>query len=375
MIYFDNAATTFPKPKEVYDYMDDFYRKNSASAGRGQYKMSSESSALISQTKEKLLSVLKCPNREVILTSTATIALNMILQGLSIESDSNVYVTPFEHNAVIKNLEHLKPNIHILDFNLKDNKYNLTNIEAQFKNNNPSFLIMSHASNVTGLIAPIEDIAALAKQYDCTVIIDMCQTAGLIDVNLNYNIYDYIVFAGHKTLYGPLGASGFICNKGFKLKPILFGGTGQNTIETNNNINSFEVGSKNTLAISGLYSALNWIEKIGINNIRARDIESQELLLNILHKYDNIKIIGENNRENSIALISCVFNNFTSLEIAKILNNKDIAIRAGLHCSPNAHIFLGTYPAGTVRFSPSFFTTNEDFSLLDEALKYIHVNS
>ena len=163
-------------------------------------------------------------------TSTATEAINVILQGLHLEDNYNIYVTPFEHNAVTRVLNYLKTkyrlNIYTLSVDEKKITYNLDKIKYQFAENKPNVVIMNHASNVCGVIAPIESICSMSHQYGAVNIIDMCQTAGLIDTDLSSGIYDFAVFAGHKTLYATFGIAGFICSGNIKLKPLLYGGTG-----------------------------------------------------------------------------------------------------------------------------------------------------
>lgn len=378
IIYFDNAATTFPKPEEVYSFMDSFYRRCGVNAGRGQHKLAAEATALMEETRNLLLKLFHCQNKKVVFTSTATEAINIILQGVKIPSGSCVYISPFEHNAVTRTLHYLqkehKFEIKILDVDKVSFEFNLENISEQFVQNAPYCVIVSHASNVCGAIAPLIELFTLAKRYNAITIADMCQTAGLIDVNLSSDIYDYAVFEGHKTLYGPMGIGGFIAKSTIDLPPLVYGGTG---IESANQDMpaeipvKYEAGSHNILAISGLYAALKWIDSIGIDSIKTRECYNKNKLLYVLNEYDNIRII---NSDNSIGVISCVFEGYSSDNIGQVLSDKNIAVRTGLHCSPEAHKFLGTFPAGTVRFSVGYFNTDEDFEKLREALDFIEEN-
>lgn len=206
----------------------------------------------------------------------------------------------------------------------------------------------------------------------------MAQTMGLLDFNIVSSKADYTVFAGHKTLYGPLGIGGYITNKGLSLPPFIYGGTGLDS----QNLNmpevmptKYEAGSHNIQAISGLYASLLWIRKIGISNIRRKEKETTEKLLLILDNYTNIEIVRGNNEDNNIGVVSCLFDGYSSDSIGQVLSDNDIAVRTGLHCAPNAHKFMDTFPAGTVRFSISYFTTDKDLSALDDALEYIEINS
>lgn len=377
--YFDNAATTFPKPEEVYSFMDTFYRRCGVNVGRGQHRLASEASALMEETRELLLNLFRCQNKKVIFTSTATDAINIILQGIDIPPNACVYISPFEHNAVTRTLHYLQKSktfeIKQLDVDNDTLTYNLDNINAQFEMHKPYCVIVSHASNVCGTIAPIKEIFTTAKKHDAITIADMCQTAGLVDTDLSSGIFDYAVFEGHKTLYGPMGIGGFIANSMMNLPPLLYGGTGVESANQDmpNEIPvKYEAGSHNILAISGLNASLKWIKSIGIEAIRAKESENKNKLLELLRDYDNIKIITS---ADGVGVVSCVFDGYSSDNIGQVLSDYNIATRTGLHCSPEAHKFLGTFPAGTVRFSVGYFNSDEDFEKLREALDYIEENS
>ena len=216
MAYFDNAATTFPKPECVYDFMDGFYRRSGGNAGRGHYKQAESAGKLIDDTRTMVRTLLHCPVKQVIFEPTATISLNMIIQGSILCGAKNIYISPFEHNAVTRTLHHFEKrgDINVIQLSMDCNNltYNMDKIRYQFDETKPDLVIVSHASNAFGVIAPIEQIFAIAKEYNARTLADMSQTAGLIDVNVGLETFDYAVFAGHKTLYGPTGISGFVIN-------------------------------------------------------------------------------------------------------------------------------------------------------------------
>lgn len=376
--YFNNAATTFPKPEEVYSFVDKFYRESGVNSGRGQ---STTASKLTQDTRNLLLELFHCPAKKVVFAPSATEAINVILQGLPVSDNYNIYVSPFEHNAVTRVLNHLqelyKLNITTLSVNEKDLDYDLEKIKYQFIENKPNLVIISHASNVCGVVAPIEDICAMSHQYGSINVIDMCQTAGLIDTDLSSNIYDFVVFAGHKTLYATFGLAGFICNGSIKPKPLIFGGAGidsANPDVPDTIPEKYEVGSQNIMAIAGLYAALSWIKKTSLDCIYTKEKENLSKLLALLSEFDNIKIITPANASEIIGVVSCLFNGYSSDNIGQILSEQGVEVRTGLHCAPFAHKFLGTFPAGTVRFSVSYFNTDEDFARLRQALEYINEN-
>ena len=377
--YFDNAATTFPKPEEVYSFMDKFYRECGVNAGRGQHRLSAKANALIEETRKLLLDLFHCSNKKVVFTSTATEAINLILSGIDIPEKSTVYISPFEHNAVTRMLHYLQKktdfSIEQLAVNKETKAYDTEKIAEQFKNKKPFCVIVSHASNVCGAVAPIEYIFSEAKQSDAVTIVDMCQTAGLIDTDLSSDIYDFAVFEGHKTLYGPMGIGGFVCKLSVSVPPLIYGGTG---VESANQDMpdevpvKYEAGSHNISAAAGLNAALKWIMKTGIDKIYSDEQDKKNKLVSVLKSYSNINVIEP---EESIGVVSCTFDGYSSDNIGQVLSNHDIAVRTGLHCSPYAHKFLGTFPAGTVRFSLNYFNDDDDFEKLNEVLEYIEENS
>lgn len=377
--YFDNAATTYPKPDAVYAFMDSFYRENGGNAGRGQYKLAASASRIISETREMIRKVLICENKEVIFAPSATIAMNMVLQGI-ITPNMNIYISPFEHNAVTRTLhaleERLAITVSLLPFDPKSG-YDIEATRAAFNARRPDVLVVSHASNVCGLIAPVEKLTALAKEFNCITVLDIAQTAGLVPINVGSDNIDYAVFAGHKTLYGPIGIGGFVKKTEEKPVPVLFGGTGIESAFQDMPHDAparYEMGSQNIHAISGLHASLSWFTK-NAEEIRNVEEANHRKLVSILKSHSNISIVGPTDRSNCIGVVSCVFDDYSSDNIGDVLDREEIAVRTGLHCAPTAHKTLGTFPAGTVRFSVSYFTSNRDFQALEEALNYIEENS
>lgn len=377
MAYFDNAATTYPKPEAVYQQMDIVYRNTGGSAGRGDYRGSKDIGRLAEETRQAIKGLLHCPTKQVIFTPTGTLALNMILQGLLQSGIKNIYITPFEHNAVTRILHHYEMQQGIAVRQLAVNKqnfiYDLAAIKAAFEANKPELVIVSHASNVTGLLAPIEEIFAMAKDWGAYTVADMSQTAGLVDVQVG-EIFDFAVFAGHKTLYGPTGISGFVMKPEFKLPSILFGGTGYDS--ANQDMpdrlpEKFEMGTMNLSGIAGLHAALTWMQEQGIDEIRDREKHNRQRLLKLLVQYRFIQLVGVSNAGDGadyVGVVSCLLKGISSDSAGMIFNERGISVRTGLQCAPLAHQFLGTYPAGTVRFSVSYFTSDEDFCKLKDAL-------
>lgn len=370
MIYLDNAATTYPKPTCVYDDADKFYREFGVYPGRGNHYMSIKVNNLINETRQKILNLFNAPiNYKAVFTPSATFSANYILNGLNIKDNANIYISHFEHNSILRVLNILKKraniNLSFLDANCQTLMYNINEIKNQFIEFKPDIVILNHASNVFGNVAPAHEIFDLAKKYGATTILDCSQTSGLIDIDLKQIKSDFTIFAGHKTLYAPFGIAGFIMNNKNNLNPLIFGGTGSDSANANmpkTYPERLEAGSIDVYAVAGLYSSLNWINKIGIHNILEKELSLYEFALNQLSKMSNIKLhtpLGEH-----VGIISFNIKGYNADDVALILNNNNIAVRAGLHCSPAAHKFIGTFPSGTVRISFNYFNNENDIKTL-----------
>lgn len=380
MAYFDNAATTYPKPECVYQTMDEFYRNTGGSAGRGNHSFSMATGNIVAETRKKIQELLHCPAKQVVFEPTATIALNIIIQGVIENGARNIYISPFEHNAVTRTLAGLskKVSLNIIELSVDDFlHYDLEQIRYQFESVPPDFVIVSHASNVIGLIAPVEDIFILAKKYKAVTLVDMAQTAGLVDCNIGLEVFDFASFAGHKTMLGPTGISGFIMKPDIDLPPILYGGTG--TESANQDMpctlpERYEMGTLNTVGIAGLYASVNWILAHGVDALFKEENEKRSKLLSILQEFDFIKVIGNRSGDDFVGIVSCLIQGISSDSAGEIFSNNNIAVRTGLQCAPLAHRFLKTFPAGTIRFSVNAFTSDADFDELREALEFISDN-
>lgn len=377
MAYFDNAATIFPKPDCVYRYMDEFYRKSGGNVGRGQYDLAQSTESMVKDTRMRITRLLHCPAKQVIFEPTATIALNIIIQGMVESGAVNIYISPFEHNAVTRVLHHYDKIGRIKVYQLTvstELQYDMERIRYQFDSVKPDLVIVSHGSNVCGLVSPVEDIFALAKRYGAVTLADMAQTAGLVDCNVGLEYFDFAVFAGHKTMYGPTGISGFVMNPSIKMPAVIFGGTGYESANQDmpeSLPERYEMGTLNIAGIAGLNAALRWIEEKSVGWLWEKEKENRQRLLDVLQEFDFVKVVGNHEGCRYVGIVSCLIEGISSDSAGGIFNQGGVAVRTGLQCAPLAHRFLGTYPAGTVRFSVSGFTCEEDFEELKRVLQYI----
>lgn len=380
MAYFDNAATTYPKPQCVYTYMDNFYRNSGGNAGRGNYDLAQSAGSLVADTRKKIQEMLHCPTKQIVFEPTATIALNIILQGLIKKGIRNIYISPFEHNAVTRTLHHFSEEglVTVTELEVGKNlKYDLEKIRYQFDEKKPELVVISHAGNVIGLIAPVEEIFSVAKKYGAFTLVDMAQTAGLVDCNIGLDIFDFAVFAGHKTMYGPTGVSGFVMKQDIDLPVIIFGGTGYESANQDmpkSLPEKFEVGTLNIAGVAGLNAAIEWIFQQTMEKLYTVECKKRKQLVDLLNSYDFIKIVGNEENGKYVGIVSCIMDEISSDSAGSIFSEHGIAVRTGLQCAPLAHKFLGTYPVGTIRFSVNYFTSEIDFEELKQVLDYIEGN-
>lgn len=376
--YFDNAATTFPKPECVYQAMDSYYRQAGGSAGRGNYEGAAMAGKLLQDVRHLLKKLFHTEIHEAILTSSATEAMNLILRGIEVEDGDVIYMSPFEHNAVSRTLHYLAKQKQIavahLSVDPKTLQYDLADIRNNFQKKSPKLVIMSHASNVCGAVAPAAEIFSMAKKAGAITVLDMAQTAGLLDLDLAMSQVDCAVFAGHKTLLGPFGAAGFMLKQGLKLEPLLYGGTGMDSANPEMPAEGalrYEAGSHNMYALAGLQASLIWILDQGISSVHEKEEQNKERLMKLLSRYSFVHLITP---EDQVGVVSTTFVGLSSDEAGRVLSEQGVAVRTGLQCAPEAHRFLGTFPSGTVRFSVSALTAEKDFEILQGALDYIEEN-
>ena len=380
MAYFDNAATTFPKPEAVYKSMDLFQRHTGGSFGRGNYGFSASMKGVVDDTRSKIADLFHCPAKEVIFEPSATISLNIIIQGIIRQGAKNIYISPFEHNAVTRTLHYYENlgQIKVTQLHVtSDLEFDLQRIRFQFEESRPDLVILSHASNVIGLIAPVDEICREAKAYGAITILDMAQSAGLVDCDLSKDYFDFAVFAGHKTLLGPTGISGFVMKPDFNLEPVFFGGTGfesANQDMPRSLPERFEFGTLNTVGIVGLNASIKWILEQGINAIAQIESSNRKTLIELLSSYDFISLVGNVDGKDYVGIVSCLLQGISSDTAGQLFSERNISVRTGLHCAPLAHQFLKTYPSGTIRFSVNCFTNSDDFMELQTALNDIADN-
>lgn len=383
IIYLDNAATTFPKPECVYSAADEFYRRYGGNAGRGGNPLARACTRLLGETREQLAIWLGAPSPEqVIFTSSATHALNLAIFGSNLRHGDTIYVTPFEHNSVLRPVEHLRQTQGIevkqIPFNRRTFACQFDGLEAAFQAEPPAMVCVTQASNVCGVMPPVIEIVRLAKRVNPRVItiVDGAQTAGLYRLSLNKGLIDAFIFSGHKSLYGPYGIAGLVLASDWRPTHLLFGGTGtqsESVIMPDVLPYAYEAGSHNIYAIAGLREALIWLSLIGresiISHVESLASEARHALENIS---DLLLLHIPHQKENGANIISFSISGIQPQSIEVVLGSKQIAVRSGLHCAPWTHRWLNTIDdGGTVRVSPGYFNSIEDIRALVDVISGI----
>lgn len=372
MIYLDNAATTYPKPEEVLNALDKANR-NAFNTGRGGYTSARNSTLLIDEVRKKILNINTIKEGNVVLLPSATIALNSIIFGLSFKKGENIYVSPFEHNSIMRALNELKKrvgiNIEIIPFDKKSWKVDESKLSNKFALKKPSAIFISHISNVTGYILPYETIFKLANKYNSINVLDASQSYGIKKIEELKDI-NFIVFAGHKSLYASFGVAGYINVKKTNMKPFCYGGTGSDSLNLDMPEESptrFESGSANIVAISGLNASLDWLNT---KKIYEEEKKKTDYLISQLKKNYKVRIYIPEDIKRIFGVVSFSVNGYSSDEVGKILNDEfEICVRTGYHCAPLVHDFIGSKDSnGTVRVSLSYFTTKKEIDMLIDAI-------
>lgn len=377
MIYLDNAATTFPKPNEVYTEVDNCLRTYCANPGRGSHNMSIKCEMKILSCRDLLATLFNISDPlRIIFTSNTTDSLNIAIKGL-LKPGDHVITTMIEHNSVLRPLHSLKKdNIEITTIPVDLKGYlNLKDIQNSIKSNTKA-LIVNHGSNVLGTIQDIVSIGELAKKFGLVFIVDAAQTAGYSDIDVKKMNIDLLAFPGHKSLLGLQGTGGLFISENINLSSLKEGGTGSNSnsvIHPDFSPDKFESGTLNTPGIVALSEGVKFILNKGINNIRNHEINLMEYLTSELKKLPYIKIYGETEPSIKTPVLSFNMDRFDSSDIGKILSKKEIFLRTGYHCTPLIHKIIGTEFKGTVRISPGYFNTFYDIETLINVL--IEINN
>jgi len=374
----DNGATSFPKAPNVSKAMCTYIEEIGTNVGRGAYENAFAAQRVIEHTRELLCSLFNFPTTSnVIFTKNITESMNILIKGLLSEGD-HVIVSPLEHNAVMRPLVSMEGKGVTFDRAICDQEGNLdiNSVEILIKPQTKA-IIMTHASNVCGTILDLESVGKLAKKHGLFFIIDAAQTAGLIDIDMAKLNVDALAFTGHKGLLGPQGTGGFLITDALakEIPPLIAGGTGSRSDseeQPNYLPDKYESGTPNTVGLFGLHAALLYLEEIGLEQILKIEHARTQQFIKGLENFEDLRLVGTSDILKRTAVVSLDFSPRDNAEISWTLEqNFGISTRVGMHCAPSAHKTLSTFPQGTVRFSFSSFTTEEDIAYALNALEQI----
>ena len=379
MIYLDHAATSWPKPREVIEAMADFLEQAGGNPGRAGHRLSIEAGRIVYDVRETLAEFFNASDPlRIIFTANATHAINLCLYGILRPGD-HVITSSMEHNAVMRPLRDLEnKGIHLSVVPCNKNGSIDPDAVAQEMRPSTRIIAVTHASNVTGTILPIAEIADTAHKSGAFMLVDAAQTAGVLPIDVQAMKIDLLAFTGHKGLQGPQGTGGLVIGNSVRvhdIEPLWRGGTGSRSafeIQPEELPDKFESGTVNGPGIAGLGAGVRYIMKRGIEAIRAQEMDLTQQLVDGIKSLDGVTVYGPTDVARRTSIVSFTAAGHRVSEIGLRLDEEfGILSRVGLHCAPAAHRTIGTFPEGTVRLALGLHTTREEVASVIDAAKKI----
>jgi len=366
LIYLDNGATSYPKPDEVYTFMDSFYRNFGVNPGRSGYDLCMETGAVVDTTRKMLADLFNGddPNR-LCFSYNSTDALNLIIFGM-LQPGDHAITTTLEHNSVLRPLYHQNKfnNVEVDYVPFDTNGFvDPAGIKQKIKANT-RLVIVNHASNVIGTVQPVAAIGRICREHEVAFAIDASQSAGKVPIDIEQMHIDVVAFTGHKSLLGPTGIGGLYVREGIEIRHTRAGGTGVRSahrMHLDEYPYRLEYGTGNVVGIAGLHAGLKWIQQKGLDQIHRQEMKLTRMLRDGLRKIDGVLLYGQDDLTDHIAVLSFNIEGMEALNTGTFLDGEyDIACRTGLHCAPLVHEQLGTDKiGGTVRIGIGPFNTEE----------------
>ncbi len=361
MIYLDNSATTNPKPQSVKNAVERAMNYYSFNSGRGGYKESVYTSDMIFSCREKLSALFGFSSENIAFTPNCTTAINFAIKGI-VKPGDHIIISNLEHNAVARPVYALFQK-GIIDYDIAefsfDKEQTINNFKKLIKPNTRAIVCM-HASNVFGCVFPIKEIGKLAYENGIIFIVDAAQSAGVLDIDAKRDNIDILCAPGHKGLYAPMGTGFIALGDNIKLDTIVEGGTGSNSMklaQPDNMPERLESGTLNNIGIAGLSAGADFVGSNGISSIYKHENSLMKYIYTELAKNKNVTLYTPSFNDAFLApILSFNYKDYPSEKTASLLADKNIATRAGFHCSKLAHTAFSTDKRGTVRISPSVFT-------------------
>jgi len=377
MIYLDNAATSWPKPESVYQTMDEFLRNKGGNPGRGGHSMVVAASRVVDETRLLLARLVNAPDKDrIILTFNCTDSLNMGLKGLLRPGD-HVITSCIEHNSVVRPLKKLeRQGVKVTRLSPRTGNSIVTPQDMEKTiTKETRLVVITHASNVTGVIQPIKEYGVIARRYDLIFMVDAAQTIGKYPLDVQENHIDLLAFSGHKGLFGPMGTGGLYIGERVDLDSLREGGTGSHSEveeQPGDLPYKYECGTMNCVGIAGLGAGLKFIFKEGLEKILSHEQSLANRLLEGLAHIPRATVFMAEDGVKQAPILSLAIDGAEPGEVGAILDQAfNIGVRTGLHCAPVAHKTFGTFPLGTIRLSPGYYNTVEEIDFTLEAIEKI----
>lgn len=379
MIYLDNAATSWPKPPQVKEAMIRYIEKIGANPGRSGHLLSVEAARILYEARETLAKLFHVSDPlRIVFTLNATESINLALRGL-LKPSNHIITSSMEHNSVMRPLRELeRQGIELSILPCSDRGW-LDPKEVERKiQPNTTMVVLNHASNVTGALLPVKEVALITRKHDLLFLVDAAQTAGAYPINVEQDGIDLLAFTGHKSLYGPQGTGGLVIGDRVDEKemvPLKRGGTGSRSeFEEQPDFlpDRFESGTPNGVGIAGLLAGTQFVLERGVEKIRQEESRLMDKLMEGLREIPQVRFYSPENKKNRIATFSFNLGQRSPSDVALRLEKEfGILCRSGLHCAPAAHRTIGTFPEGTVRFSLSQFNTQDEMETAIQAVSRI----
>ena len=364
MINFDNSATTFPKPYPVRKAVDEALVRYGGNPGRSGHELSIKTAEAVYAVRKSAAEFFGAQTENVVFTSNCTHALNLAIKGV-MNGGGHIIISNLEHNSAARPVYALSKagcTFDIADAVAGDAAV-AENFERLIRPDTKA-IVCTLGSNVTGRITPYKKLGEICRRHNICFIADGAQACGVLDIKLSDGI-NILCTAGHKSLYGPSGTGLLISDGKFPIAPLMEGGTGSTSLELAQPDflpDSLESGTVNTMGIIGLGAGIGFVSSKGTERIFAHENELCRQLIDGLRPFKRVRIYrGEGNY---LPIVSFNADGMTSNELASELSRRGFALRGGLHCSGLAHKAIGTAPEGTVRFSPSVFSTAQQTQIL-----------
>lgn len=375
-IYLDNAATSFPKPIQVAEAVDKLLRENMANPGRGGHHMSLEAGRMVMECRDAVARFFNVRDAaRIAFTANATEAINLALFGV-LEPGDRVVTTSMEHNAVVRPLRALSERgVDVVKVDSdKDGFVSPADIRDACVAGT-RLLVMNHCSNVSGTLQAIEDVGPWCREQGIIFMVDAAQSAGIFPIDVEEMAIDLLAVPGHKSLLGPTGTGFLYVREGLDLRPLLYGGTGnfsQSEEQPDEMPERLESGTLNTLGLVGLFAGITFLEKIGLQRIREREHDFLGALIDGLSEIKDVTMYGPLDTKRHGGALSFNVNHLDPSTVGFRLDREyGICCRVGLHCAPDAHRSIGTFPEGTIRLSPGYFNTPAEIEQTIKAVREI----